>query len=210
MSMERIETIICPKCGQENKIIVWDSLNGDLDPEAKEKLLNGTLFRFKCTKCGYESNVEYNLLYHDMKNNVMVYLVHPDVVDKTIQEMINLEKTLPVKMRGYKKRVVCDQNELREKAIIFDNGLDDRVVEIIKFIYLIKVQQQFPEKVIEAVYMMFSDEKMTLHFFMGETKVIDIPKELYDGICKDFEEKLKEVGDSDFIVNINWVKKILS
>ena len=68
-----------------------------------------------------------------MKNNVMVYLVHPDAVDKTIQEMINLEKTLPVKMRGYKKRVVCDQNELRERQLFL---IMDWMIVLLKLLNL--------------------------------------------------------------------------
>ena len=44
MSMERKETVTCPECGQEQDFIVWHSLNGDLDPEAKQRLLDGTLF----------------------------------------------------------------------------------------------------------------------------------------------------------------------
>ena len=44
MSKERIQKITCPECGQEIEMVIWDSLNGDLDPEAKAQLLNGTLF----------------------------------------------------------------------------------------------------------------------------------------------------------------------
>ena len=38
---------------------------------------------------------------------------------------------------GYRKRIVTNQNALREKAIIFENELDDRVVELIKLLYLL-------------------------------------------------------------------------
>ena len=70
MSLENKEIIKCPECGKENEFIVWQSLNGDLDPEAKQKLLDGTLFQFKCSGCGYESNVSYPTLYHDTARRV--------------------------------------------------------------------------------------------------------------------------------------------
>jgi hypothetical protein len=67
--------------------MVWDSLNSDLDPDAKQKLLDGTLFQYKCEKCGHEASVAYDILYHDMKNNTMVYLVEHSVVEETKKYM---------------------------------------------------------------------------------------------------------------------------
>lgn len=66
MSIERKEMIICPKCGHEQEFLVWQSLNGDINPEAKQQLIDGTLFHFECEKCGDKSNVDYSMLYHDM------------------------------------------------------------------------------------------------------------------------------------------------
>lgn len=208
MSKERIEIITCPECGTENKITIWDSLNGDIDPDAKKELLNGTLFRFKCDKCGHESNLQYSILYHDMKNNAMVYFVHPDAVEETIRELIDMENKLPVKMDGYRKRVVCDQNTLREKAIIFDNGLDDRVVEIIKLMYWANAQKQCPNNNINAIYFMIIDGKMSLQFFADQPMSADIPDGLYEKISIDFQHKIQEVEDS-FVIDLDWAKNTL-
>lgn len=210
MSKERQEKITCPECGQECEITIWDSLNADIDPEAKAQLLNGTLFRFHCDKCGHESNLQYSILYHDMTNSAMVYFVHPDAVESTIQELIEMEEKLPVKMDGYRKRVVCDQNALREKAILFDNGLDDRVVEIIKLMYLANAQQQFPDNEIEAVYMMVLDGKMTLQFFAKEPMSAEIPDGLYDKISQDFAARIEAAGNDSFVVDIGWAKEALT
>lgn len=75
MSMERKETITCPECGHTQDFIIWQTLNGDLDSEAKQQLLDGTLFRFECDKCGHKSNVNYGILYHDMRHQAMIYYV---------------------------------------------------------------------------------------------------------------------------------------
>ena len=210
MSKERIEKITCPKCGQEIEMVIWDRLNGDLDPEAKAQLLNGTLFRFKCSKCGHESNLQYSILYHDMKNSAMVYFVHPDAVEQTIQELTEMEEKLPVKMEGYRKRVVCDQNALREKAILFDNGVDDRVAEIIKLIYLANAHKQFPDNEITAAYMMIEDGKMWIQFFSQEPLSAEIPAEIYEKISKDLAAKLDAAGNDDFVVDLDWAKKLLN
>lgn len=55
---------------------------------------------------------------------------------------------------GYRKRIVTNQNALREKAIIFENELDDRVVELIKLLYLLDVQDKFPEvNIVEGYFL---------------------------------------------------------
>ena len=37
MSLRRKKTVACPKCNKESDYLFWESLNGDLDPEAKKK-----------------------------------------------------------------------------------------------------------------------------------------------------------------------------
>lgn len=211
MSKEHIEKIKCPECGQECEITIWDSLNGDIDPDAKQQLLDGTLFRFHCEKCGHQSNLSYDILYHDMTNKAMVYFVRPEAVESTIEELIAMEEKLPVKMDDYKKRVVCDQNALREKAIIFNNELDDRVIEIIKLMYLANAAKQFPDKEITAVYVMIDqDGEMSLQFMTDEPLSCSVPNDLYDKIRQKFAANIDAVGDADFVVDIEWAKRALS
>ena len=44
MSLRRKKTIACPKSNKESDYLFWESLNGDLDPEAKRQLIDGTFF----------------------------------------------------------------------------------------------------------------------------------------------------------------------
>ena len=67
----------------------------------------------------------------------------------------------------YRKRRVTNQNALREKAIIFENELDDRVVELIKLLYLFDVQDIFPEVNIVEAYFLVLEGKYIIQF-MGE------------------------------------------
>lgn len=63
-----------------------------------------------------------------MTNQVMVYFVDEESVEETLATMNEAEKKINLEMPGYRKRIVTDQNALREKAIIFDQKLDDRVI----------------------------------------------------------------------------------
>lgn len=112
-------------------------------------------------------------------------------------------------MDGYRKRVVCDHNTLREKAIIFDNGLDDRVVEIIKLMYMANAAKQFPDNPVDAIYMMVMDGKMSLHFMAKEPMSCDISSDLYEKISKDFASRIDAAGDDAFVVDLEWAKEAL-
>ena len=84
MSKEYREIVVCPNCGEEGHITRWESLNGNLDPEAKLKLLSGELFKFTCESCGGCTIVDYPILYHDMTNSAMVYYVSEESVDSVM------------------------------------------------------------------------------------------------------------------------------
>ena len=72
MSLFRSVMITCPKCNKEGSYGVWDSVNVDLDPKLKTKVMDGSLFKWVCPHCGKEFNAPYSFLYHDMKHNFMV------------------------------------------------------------------------------------------------------------------------------------------
>lgn len=209
MSMERKETITCPECGHTQDFIIWQSLNGDLDPEAKQQLLDGTLFRFECDKCGHKSNVDYGILYHDMRHQVMIYYVDEDSVEQAIESMYGAEDKMGIEMPGYRKRVVTDQNALREKAIIFENELDDRVIEIIKLIYLANASKQFPETNIKEVYFLVADGKYILEFIGDRPLSAEVSTSMYDSIKNDFAERLEAAGNREPIINIGWASEFL-
>jgi hypothetical protein len=62
-----------PDCNPEGEYTVWDSVNVDLDPELKSKVMDGSLFTWVCPKCKKSFNAPYSFLYHDMAHNFMVY-----------------------------------------------------------------------------------------------------------------------------------------
>jgi len=209
MSMERKETITCPECGHTQDFIIWQTLNGDLDPEAKQQLLDGTLFRFECNKCGHKSNVDYGILYHDMMHQAMIYYVDENSVEQAIESMYGAEDKMGIEMPGYRKRVVTDQNALREKAIIFEHELDDRVIEIIKLFYLANASKQFPEAKIKEVYFLVTDGKYILEFIGDRPLSAEVSTSMYDSIKTDFAERLESAGNKEPVINISWASAFL-
>jgi len=72
MSSFRNIKITCPVCKKEGTYTVWDSVNVDLDPELKPKVMDGSLFTWVCPNCKKSFNAPYSFLYHDMTHNFMV------------------------------------------------------------------------------------------------------------------------------------------
>ena len=72
MSSFRTIKITCPDCNTEGSYTVWDSVNVDLDPELKSKVMDGSLFTWACSNCKKSFNAPYSFLYHDMTHNFMV------------------------------------------------------------------------------------------------------------------------------------------
>lgn len=72
MSSFRTIKITCPDCNTEGSYTVWDSVNVDLDPELKSKVMDGSLFTWVCPNCKKSFNAPYSFLYHDMTHNFMV------------------------------------------------------------------------------------------------------------------------------------------
>ena len=143
MSKRNSVKITCPKCKKESDFQIWESINIQLDPEMKEQVLNGEAFLFKCPDCGEEAYVNYSVLYHDMEKRIMIYLL-PDVEEeiKAAAQFMsgmdenNLGLDLSAITEGYSNRIVTSLRELQEKIYISDAGYDDRIIEIMKMLYL--------------------------------------------------------------------------
>src|SRR5262245_50825522 len=81
MSRKESVSLSCPKCGNEQQIIVWTSLNVTLDPEARDDLFQGKINQFECQKCDTKASIDANLLYHDMERDFVVWYFSPQQIE---------------------------------------------------------------------------------------------------------------------------------
>jgi hypothetical protein len=120
---------------------VWNSINVTLDPSLRDRLIDGSLSRFVCGRCGAEAEVNHDLLYHDMERRLMIFLADEDGREKLLAAggmpipgagADDFVKQVLGASAGYRMRVVADRNELLEKVWAFEDGLDDRALEAAK------------------------------------------------------------------------------
>jgi hypothetical protein len=137
MSLMSHEKMTCPHCGKTFEFEYWASVNSEISPEQLEKVLDGSLFRLKCPHCGEETVCIYPILVNVMKP-IPCFVRLTDEPEKEIpaaEEMYNPDAQMAeiMKLAAPKRyRFVTTFPELREKIQLFQQGLDDRLVEIMK------------------------------------------------------------------------------
>lgn len=124
MSLFKVIQENCPHCNAIQEIKYYQTVNITLEPNLKEEVLSGTLNSKKCTNCRKEITIFSGLLYHDMENRLMFEVKVSDEQDERKAETLN-----EFKKNGYIYREVHSYPELVEKIHIFDNKLNDQVVE---------------------------------------------------------------------------------
>ncbi len=121
---------------------MWSSINVSLDPNLKHQLLNHELTDMTCEKCGNVSTLQYSLLYHDMEIPTAIWLVYPrDDTPETAKAMKEFSSMVSAE---YKLRIVHSMDELIEKVVIFDCGLNDLAIQLLKFNFLESDQRATP------------------------------------------------------------------
>lgn len=131
MSQEHTETIKCPKCGAEGNFTIWESINADLNPELKEKILNEELFVWTCPGCGAQIFIPAGTVYHDMKRKTMLIFDFNNEEAKSESE-IEIPEMFS-NLGDYQFRIVHNLMDMKEKILILDSGLNDIAIEYWKY-----------------------------------------------------------------------------
>ncbi|QHI71410.1 CpXC domain-containing protein [Aminipila terrae] len=207
----------CPECGNKQNYVRWQSIIADIDPQLKEKVLNGELFVFDCKKCGKKFPITYPCLYHDMGKHLMVYLTSDkESINEMNKILFDSPETFEIQARqGYIYRAVSTVNEMAEKIMIHDMKLDDRVIEIIKMLILFKSGNEGMD--VDSIAGMFyypaKDHKhqIVIMFADGKQTFIPIEEELIKETMTNLKDKIEQNTEEGYqAINVEWVSKILS
>lgn len=132
-------SILCPICKREHEAKIWPRIDVKEQKDAAEKIIKGDFFEFICPDCGYVTDLRYNTLYIDSDIRELIYIAASG--DDPERDAERASEDIPFRKSGDSiLRIVASPDELKEKLLIFDNGLDDRLVEICKGIAI----SQFP------------------------------------------------------------------
>ena len=208
-------TVRCPECGETVKVERPAIVNVQNDPSCKVRILTGDLFQEQCPKCGQMLQVVSRIVYHDIEKRLMIYF-RPIVTEEDREtfdyEAIRSAIEDNLSEPGYAIRVVTTVNELMEKIKIAEFGLNDGVIEILKFVYFDNFAKQFPDIGVLNIYYERRNDKNALIFFCndGQTRSIFIDPNVYAATERRFARVVHAINTSRVcMVGRDWALRMI-
>lgn len=186
MSQITTHSVTCPYCGYVRNIAVTEKVNLDSITDNKEKVMNKTFFKFKCSECNKSFQAEYSVLFENLENNQLIYFILP----KDKSRIKKVENMAVVNSLGKRLRIVNNQNELLEKILINQDSLDDIIIEYIKHVIINSVAKEQKEKIKDLYYAGMKEDTLN---FVAPLKVgtynVNIPKSMYSNYNSKYNVK---------------------
>jgi len=201
--------IVCPSCNEQFIATYWETLNAELNPAEKEQLIAGTLFFITCPKCNEEHPVMYPMLYHSMAHKVMIWLILNDKDGEGIrahfESVDNLKMIDGMAQAGYRFRFVRNENELREKALIFDCNLDDRIIELLKVTFRTQFHEDHPDVgIVDILFYCDPSYKMIILAEDGNTYVIEFEKDIHYKTLESIFSQISDNSKDSIVIDQEW------
>ena len=214
MSINFKKQIKCPSCSNLSEMTLWQSVTVSDSQDLKEDLLKGKVNIFRCASCGATALVPVPLLYHDEEKRLMISFSPCEDSDKlhlfTQVKETSRESGELSELSDYNLRFVCSYNEFLEKILIFDNGLSDKTIEVLKLLVLMQDSDRmenrvcmFGKKENDQIEFMVQDKKE------GQIYTSRVPMETYNTVAKSLRESgVKsysfdwEIVDSEYASNL--------
>ena len=220
MAKFKKQNIKCPKCGKDIEIEIWDKLEMPYDIEQKNKVMQNVFFKAYCKDCKILFPIAYRSSYNDLEQKYLIWLVprltQPEWKDiREYNERLKKDNILRLAQGGYRYRIVRSDTELREKILIFEEGLDDRFIETMKLVYLPMLKEKVAKD--RKIIGFFFDKKpndgyrwVLLLEGAPEPLVLNVNMDIYE----EMKEKLADVADEftpEGLTQINpiWARDVM-
>ena len=188
---QREKVIIrCMDCEKDGLYEMWNDINSKTNQEQKKQLLSGHLSQYICPHCHSTRFVDHPMLYYSPDHELMIQCVMMDhdehlaletfqaIQDGTFGQKYELGET-------YQYRVVRSLTQLREKALIFEHDLNDKIIELMKLHIFTQIQNADPDIFIEEIQADFpASGQIRFLVKIPENQLITIAfdQEMYDKI----------------------------
>ncbi len=153
------------------------------------KLLKGELFYLTCPACGLVHKLEERAIISTVNGDFCVLFLPEEYREQVLAGTYTFEEKV--------NRLTVGYPELAEKVLLWREGLDDQVIEYLKFGFLLKMHKN--------VSLIFKEiNQGRLEFFVegfdpGKVAVTSIPVELYQNQLKKKAEFLSDPRLKQFL-----------
>lgn len=151
MSNAYSTTLTCPHCHQAFDATVDRTIDAETDSDLLRLILEGTYGQTTCPHCLTKLYADTPLTVTDREHGTTLEFTattDPIVVQRTAEHLM---ATIAGRSANQQYRLVMHFDDLREKLIMLKSGLDDRVVEVMKFAAAKKRREMKPNETFDRV-----------------------------------------------------------
>ena len=211
MSYKTTDLVTCPHCGHKQRMPIWGIVNATENKRKKHEIMNGTFFECTCKNCGETNIITYSMLYHDDVNSMMIYHVQSTLGITDAHIAINDRRKYIKDTDDCKIRIVTSPNELKEKIILCENNLDDRIIELMKALIVEELSVRKELGNIDSVLCSVRDDgNFDFDVFADETGTLTVKRSFYDYIEKKTRALLNRQCPNPIEVNMDFALNFLS
>ena len=204
MSTEKTYPIRCPLCGHEQNVELYDSIDVALQPGLKKALFENSLNRVTCEACDAGFRIDKPLLYHDPDRNIMIHWMpdngvsRDEILDEFDRSMEELRESLPKEMEPPRVRLVFDRVELVELIFMMEAGMDERVVEYIKYTVHSQNMSRIPPEKKQLLLNVQDSTSEELLFAIRDVETMELEEILrysrpaYRNVCRMYKDNPDE------------------
>ncbi|MBQ9327782.1 MAG: CpXC domain-containing protein [Solobacterium sp.] len=204
MSNSRIVEYQCPYCGTKFETEIYDSVTADEDEDLRDRCVSGDLFRTSCPHCKQDFMIQFPLVYIDRRNRFVLWLSETEPGEELVRQIAG-----PLAPAGYTLRRTPTLKEFTEKIQIFEDGADDRAVELAKYDSLIEFidnKKGTAEDVTSIDYQKTENGVMKINVRTGDKGMsFLIPVSMLEEEMEQNPERYR-VDDASFpVINAEWM-----
>jgi len=200
MSEKKPYTIKCPKCGEQNEVQLFESINVRQEPELRDQLMANKVNEVACLACAFSFRVDKPLLYIDQDHQLMIYLIPAseqqyetgeDQFNEFLRNMLGL---LPVDFRAPEVQLVFSRIELIERIFLTEARLNPRIIEYIKHKIYAQNGAKIPPQAKAILFNAQDSNEENLCFVVQDIAtrkfeaVLHYPRETYDALDEMFAD----------------------
>ena len=140
MSLQRSYNIQCPKCRHSWGVELHESVNVKSDPPLRDELFGNRINAVTCPACEFAFRVDKPLLYSDPDRRLLIYWIplppdrRAEGEERFAEWLREAGMVMPDGVQAPEVHLVFSRIELIERIFLREAGLDERVVEYVKYL----------------------------------------------------------------------------
>lgn len=143
MSTFYTRDVVCPRCQHDIEAWLARGIHATRRQDIRDDILARTFEHVRCDRCSADLEVEHQLVYTDFERRQWLYVcTEADRGDwsawearlaRDVSRKLDEHSPLVAGLRaGLRARVVFGYEELREKLVVWDAGIEDALAECLK------------------------------------------------------------------------------